>query len=710
MKIIQVTPGLLPIPPNGWGAVEKIIWNYHNSSISLGHKSEIKYLDDVEAGEQSIVHVHVANLALKCHERGIPYIFTMHDHHSYLYGKESHVYFENLEALKNAVVGIVPARYLIDYFGVPNVRYLSHGVDTSYFNPADVTPQHSILCVANNGYIHDQSFDRKGFSYAIEAAQKLDLPITICGPSNNQSFFDQYNSNYHKLTIKYDLTEEELKKEYQSHSIFIHASELEAGHPNLTILEAMSSGLPVLSTIENGQETPGLISIERSSEYISEKIKEVLENYISYRHGSIQSSASLDWKIITEDLLSIYKSCTTEIMKKSLIYNYERTEISPKKKREPQNTFHYTFISGPKCEILGPAEKTYRVEFLDEETGSIIFSTTIKNNCWASASKRYFIKWRIDVYDDELLVDSHVFNALDKKVYLHLDSKALGDNIAWFPYVEEFRKKHGCKVVGSTFWNQLFKGSYPEIEFVDPGSSVHGIYAMYSVGWYYFEDGRLDYDKHKNDVKKIPLQQTASDTFGLEFREIRPRIDLPIERRYVLGDYAVIAPHASSHAKYWNKEGGWQRIIDWLSDKGLNTAMITHEPLGDSWHDSKLGGKLERVVDRTGNFPIENRINEIIHSKIYIGLSSGLSWLSWALGKPTVIISGFTEEFLEPRSVIRIINKNVCHGCQTEFKLDPGDWEWCPRKKGTPDQFICSKSIDPEEVMTAIERNSVLDI
>jgi hypothetical protein len=31
MKITQVTPGLITIPPNGWGAVEKIIWNYQKS-------------------------------------------------------------------------------------------------------------------------------------------------------------------------------------------------------------------------------------------------------------------------------------------------------------------------------------------------------------------------------------------------------------------------------------------------------------------------------------------------------------------------------------------------------------------------------------------------------------------------------------------------------------------------------------------------------
>ena len=36
--------------------------------------------------------------------------------------------------------------------------------------------------------IDDKSCDRKGFSFAIEAARILDLPITICGPSNNKHY------------------------------------------------------------------------------------------------------------------------------------------------------------------------------------------------------------------------------------------------------------------------------------------------------------------------------------------------------------------------------------------------------------------------------------------------------------------------------------------------------------------------------------------
>ena len=48
MKVIQVHLGLLPIPPNGWGAIEKIIWDYYLQLNKKGLQCEIKYLDDIK--------------------------------------------------------------------------------------------------------------------------------------------------------------------------------------------------------------------------------------------------------------------------------------------------------------------------------------------------------------------------------------------------------------------------------------------------------------------------------------------------------------------------------------------------------------------------------------------------------------------------------------------------------------------------------------
>ena len=87
MKIANITPGVIPIPPNGWGAVEKIIWEVHNNLLDKGHDSHIKYLNEVSKDEYDIVHIHMANLGNECFKKDIPYYFTLHDHHVYHYGK-----------------------------------------------------------------------------------------------------------------------------------------------------------------------------------------------------------------------------------------------------------------------------------------------------------------------------------------------------------------------------------------------------------------------------------------------------------------------------------------------------------------------------------------------------------------------------------------------------------------------------------------------
>lgn len=64
MRIAQITPGNIPIPTDGWGAVEKVIWEYTKVLRDLGHDVEILYTDEVVKGEWDVVHVHMANLAL----------------------------------------------------------------------------------------------------------------------------------------------------------------------------------------------------------------------------------------------------------------------------------------------------------------------------------------------------------------------------------------------------------------------------------------------------------------------------------------------------------------------------------------------------------------------------------------------------------------------------------------------------------------------
>ena len=72
---------------------------------------------------------------------------------------------------------------------------------------------------------------------------------------------------------------------------------------------------------------------------------------------------------------------------------------------------------------------------------------------------------------------THKFDPTGKHVYIALDSSAIGDTVAWFPLLEEFRKKWNCKLTVSTFKNSWFENEYPEIKFIKPLYSGNKIFA-----------------------------------------------------------------------------------------------------------------------------------------------------------------------------------------------------------------------------------------
>ena len=184
MKICQVATGMIPIKPvgqMGWGAVEKITREYKSSLEVLGNVVEIKFLNEVENNQYDFVHVHMGNLALELHRKGVPYVFSLHDHHTEHYGKDSHCFKHNLDAMKKSIFSITHAEHLLNYFEeTDKLFYLPHGVNTSFFTPNMIRPiEHKLLMVANNGLAGDYGYDRKGFRYGVEAARQLNLPITI---------------------------------------------------------------------------------------------------------------------------------------------------------------------------------------------------------------------------------------------------------------------------------------------------------------------------------------------------------------------------------------------------------------------------------------------------------------------------------------------------------------------------------------------------
>jgi autotransporter strand-loop-strand O-heptosyltransferase len=158
------------------------------------------------------------------------------------------------------------------------------------------------------------------------------------------------------------------------------------------------------------------------------------------------------------------------------------------------------------------------------------------------------------------------------------ESKSLGDTLAWFPAVERFRQAHGCQIVCSTFLN-LFRDQYPEIHFVEPGTTVHELYAMYRIGWFYTTTGEIDPACHPTDFRTQPLAKSAYDILGLPFECVKPRITCLPQARPVPGKYACIAVHSTAQAKYWNNPTGWRDLVMYLNSRGYQVFLLSRRDM-----------------------------------------------------------------------------------------------------------------------------------
>ena len=337
--------------------------------------------------------------------------------------------------------------------------------------------------------------------------------------------------------------------------------------------------------------------------------------------------------------------------------------------------------------------KNYSVRFLNR--GMVVFKSSLTRGHWVKTNQRYRIPWLIEIlHQHSEVIITHGFSLKDKKVRVNIDSKCLGDTLAWLPQVERFAQQNpATDVFVSQFLSGLgFKRQYPSLRFINPDSESSDYYATFCIG-FYFDDIQ---DYHPADPRLVPLGQVASDILGIKYEEKRPRLTVKNRSRPFVRPYVCIATQSTAGCKLWQHENGWQSVINYLKSKGLSVVVIQKEPC-----------EYQGVINKTGDLPLQDRMTDLQYCEFFIGLGSGLSWLAWALKKRVILISGFSLPYSEfTKNCIRINNDKVCHGCwnSTKHIFNRDDWNWCPEQKGTLRHFECTRTIQPEQVYKAIDR------
>ena len=601
------------------------------------------------------------------------------------------------------------------------VKVVHEGVDGSVFFPGEPELK---LKEYNDGRFKFMIFGRwdyrkattetiRAFLNTFNKSEPVDLIISVDNPfpADGMKSTEERLRKYRFQDNRIKVLHFPSREEYVSH--------LKSGHCLISCARAEGWGLPLIESIACGTPTicsnygaqlefaegvshminikdhlpPKEVFMQRDKqlegtycepdfEHLGQVMRDVYENYKEYKVKALADSE------IIRDKFSWENAVDTAL---NLIKNITEEEIKDYKKRiykSPEETVTYTFHNGAMADIKGPKNLLYNVKFIDMDTDKIIHEQEIETYHWVKANRNWYTNWKVRIEANNKLYHEHIMDLTGKRVIVVLDAKGMGDRICWVPYVEEFRKKHNCTIFLSTGFNWLFEKAYPEINFIDYNVTLDNIYAIYNVR---IEEKEINIDNNINKTNwhLIPLQQAASDYLGLEYREIRPDIQVEKSRRPIKDRYVCIGEHSTFRCKYWNNPKGWQTLVDYLNSVGYRVMVITKER-----------SLLKNIIHRTGR-PLEETINNLQHCEFYIGVSSGLAWLAWALKVPVTVISGCTMPFVEMQDCIRIFNPDVCNGCfnDPEIDLEKPHWDFCPRFKN----YECSTSISPKTVIEKIQ-------
>jgi len=302
MKITLVGPGIMTIPPTGWGAVEILIWDTKNALEKLGHEVQIvntqnsrQIIDEINQFRPDFVHVHYDEFI------GVyPYI-------QYPKAITSHFGYLEQPQMFNGYVNV------FNSFGdiKPNIFCLSEGISKVYQIMLGISPDQ--LFVTPNG-VNSEVFnftespeypDRSIYLAKIDYRKRQHLFQSIDSLWYAGNIADQrFNTNKNYLG---EWSKDTLYKNLTHYGNLVLLSDGEA-HP-LVCMEALACGLGVVvsqfatANLNVSKNFIDVISEEKIKdiEYIESVIIKNREYSVSHRKEILEYSKQFNWENILQN-------------------------------------------------------------------------------------------------------------------------------------------------------------------------------------------------------------------------------------------------------------------------------------------------------------------------------------------------------------------------------------------------------------------------
>lgn len=333
-------------------------------------------------------------------------------------------------------------------------------------------------------------------------------------------------------------------------------------------------------------------------------------------------------------------------------------------------------------------------ELMIYENGYLIFNDKISTvgNIKYQPFQYKELDYEVFLNKKLILKDSTKIKQGDK--FYIIFSNGLGDCISAIPQILEFKRQKQCEIFIFTIYNELFVDSFPELNFISMPKIKSGEEFRFSN----IDNPKYILQMYQHDLanwRKQPLAKFAADQLGIEYKQLKCNLSLK-PNKISKNKYIAISSGSTILAKEWNNPSGWEELCLFLICSGYEIYDFCQDPA------FKMDGVIQ-IKDKNIREVAEN----IKGADFFIGLSSGISWLAWALDMDVFMIGGFTNDFHE-FPCYRIQNYSVCHGCCHDYSVEfpKKTPETCPKNKN----FECTTSISSKMVIDKIKESGLLSV
>jgi len=263
VRVILIGGGVQPIPPTGYGAVERILDDFRTALIAAGHDAVVvnqvrhrRMRDEypfawqlprlLRAEKYDVLHANTPVVANRLAFGGFPFVYTSHSRHWFYREKLSHRwgYWLERRAVRraNAVVALTSALARTMAATVrpplPPVSVIPFGVDSDRFRP-DWTRRTGREALGVGVVL-----PFKRWEMAARALRGLNLRLRIAGPLPSPEYAARVRTAGDRVELLGEISSEELVRLYAESDFLVHPSSVEI--LSATVLEALAAGLPVI--------------------------------------------------------------------------------------------------------------------------------------------------------------------------------------------------------------------------------------------------------------------------------------------------------------------------------------------------------------------------------------------------------------------------------------------------------------------------------